>query len=177
LASEQVLNVTENVAEVLPEYGDLDRFTEKLSNTGESSEQLAHETSEISQVMSDQDAFTFAATGVGYLESLSGMYVGVEVTIPEPQKEEVASKAAVVIKKHLGGAEIPPWLKKYKEEIDLGLALGAFAFSVYRQKKAFDIEQEGEQGETKSQVIAKPVTDEVANDVYDYKMSEAINGN
>ncbi|MBU2871976.1 hypothetical protein [Colwellia sp. E2M01] len=130
------------IAEELPSYDDLDQFTGTASGASDTSEAAPENKNENSGGMSKEDAFTFAAGGVSYLETLSSAYVGADIVIPDSQKEDIASKATAVIQKHFGNAELPPWLEKFKEEIALGVSLGTFAFSVYRQKKAFDKEQE-----------------------------------
>lgn len=169
-------------AEILPAYSELDEFTKNAVTASDSSETNSEEKSELasenSQGMTHEDCMMFASGGVGKLEWLASAYVGTEVEIPTKHKEDIATKAAVVIKKHFGDEELPPWLKQWKEEISLGMAIGVAGFSIYKQKKAFDAlsETKGEQG---TELTAKPVTvtDEMVNDVYPYSMSGVTNGN
>lgn len=140
-----------DIAENLPNYSGLDEFIADASKTGETSESVSEKTSESSEStsgMSEEDCLMIAGGGVEKFEWLASAYVGAEVTIPEKQKEDVATKAAAVIKKHFGNAELPPWLKQWKEEISLGLALGTCAITIYRQKKIVDAELAKESGET-----------------------------
>jgi len=158
LSSGSELNITENVNDILPDYSEqyseLDQFAATASKTGESSETGSEQNSESSQLMSDEDALFIASKGLGVLDGLASAYVGKEITVPDEQKEELATKGAIVIKKHFGQAEMPPWFKKWQEEISFGLALGTCLFSVYREKQRYDNEQAklaSEQGETTSE--------------------------
>lgn len=170
------VNEQSEQAEILPDYSGLDEITKDALAASDSSETNSEEKSELasenSQGMTHEDCMMFASGGVGKLEWLASAYVGTEVEIPTKHKEDIATKAAVVIKKHFGDEELPPWLKQYKEEISLGMALGVCAFSIYRQKKAFDADSETK-SETGTELKAKPVTvtDEMVNDVYPYSMS------
>lgn len=169
-------NEQSNQAEILPSYSELDEFTKNAAIASDSSETNSEEKSELasenSQGMTDADCMMFASGGVGKLEWLASAYVGTEVEIPTKHKEDIATKAAVVIKKHFGDEELPPWLKQWKEEISLGMAVGVAAFSIYKQKKAFDAQNENEKkSEQGTELTAKSVKAEPVN--YDFSMSGA----
>ena len=85
-------------AEVLPEYSELDQFTQTAVAASETSEKDSEVNSENSQGMTTEDCMMFASGGVGKLEWLASAYVGAEVEIPVKHKEDIATKAAVVIK-------------------------------------------------------------------------------
>lgn len=142
--------VSETTSENIPNYSELDHFTAETSKTGGTSETASENNSENSQGMSEADCIMVASGGVSKFEWLAGAYVGAEVVIPDKQKEEIATKAAVVIKKHFGDAELPPWLVQWKEEISLGLALGTCVISIYQQKKVVDAELEKQNKENKT---------------------------
>jgi len=157
-----------NEAEVLPEYSELEALTADTVKPSDSSEIASENISENSQGMSKDDCLMIASGGVGKLEWLASAYVGTEVEIPTKHKEDIADKAAVVIKKHFGDEELPPWLKQWKEEISLGMALGVAAFSIYKQKKAFDKENEKPENGEGTVLKEKPN--------YDFRMQGVENG-
>ncbi|MCG8392757.1 MAG: hypothetical protein MI745_06710, partial [Pseudomonadales bacterium] len=84
----------------------------------------------------EQDAAELAAARVGAAMAVGFTSQLLEakypyVQIDDKQKENLIDKAAPVLKKY--HYEPPPWMKKYQEEIDLGVAIGTAGFSVYVQ--------------------------------------------
>lgn len=81
-----------------------------------------------------------AAFAIGFLETIIKAQAPY-VVIPDEQKAAVVDKTAAVLAKH--GGEMPAWMVPWKEEIELGLTLGACGFSIWMQvqaKKALEAE-------------------------------------
>lgn len=99
-------------------------------------------------------AATAAATmGVNALVALFTAQVPY-VHIDDKAREAVIEKAAPVLVKHGVGGELPPWLVKWREEIELGMVVGGIGFSVYiqvQQHKKAEAEAERQRQQAKQQ--------------------------
>ncbi|WP_062270209.1 hypothetical protein [Endozoicomonas arenosclerae] len=62
------------------------------------------------------------------------------IDIADEQKEAVIEKAVPVMQKY--GADLPEFLKPYREEIELGMVVAATGFGVFMQVKAYEAAQE-----------------------------------
>lgn len=124
------------------EYAELDALaqqantTQTQSETGEQIEQTE------SQEMSEEDAAAaagfFVDTGAGFVESM----FSVPVTIDHNTKQVIAQKAVPVLAKYTKGATLPPWLIRYREELELFGVLAMAGLSIYKQinmQKAEDL--------------------------------------
>lgn len=124
------------------EYAELDALaqqantTQTQSETGEQIEQTE------SQEMSEEDtaaaAGFFVDTGAGFVESM----FSVPVTIDHDTKQVIAQKAVPVLAKYTKGATLPPWLIRYREELELFGVLAMAGLSIYKQinmQKAEDL--------------------------------------
>ena len=72
-----------------------------------------------------------------------------DLTVSEAQKKQVQEKLAPVLLKYSTGG-VPPWLIKYREEIELAGVLGMVGFSMFQQVKAKEAANDqagGENGE------------------------------
>jgi len=122
-------------------YSQLDDFAQSSETTKGESETLSETNSEIdsetSDEMSEEDAITIAALGVEQIANFTQESIEAPITISEKHKEEIATKGAALVKKYLPNGEMPPWLLAWKVEIEFGLAVGACAFSVYKQNLAY----------------------------------------
>ena len=123
-------------------YSQLDEFAQSSELPSDSSESTSETSSEIdsenSPKMSDNDAIALAGMGVEQISKYVAESLDAPIVIDESHQEEIAKKGAVLIKKYLPNGDMPPWLMAFKAEIEFGLAVGACAFSVYRQNKAYE---------------------------------------
>lgn len=72
-----------------------------------------------------------------------------DLTVSEAQKKQVQEKLAPVLLKYSTGG-VPPWLIKYREEIELAGVLGMVGFGMFQQVKAKEAANDqagGENGE------------------------------
>lgn len=116
------------------DYSHLDSFT-KVSDVS-----VADDVTE-SEEMTSKDVNALACYGVSSAADFVESMIEAPVTIDNDTRESIAEKAAPVVAKYCKGG-MPPWLVKWKEEIELGLVLGTAALSVYKQIKAHEkIEQ------------------------------------
>ncbi|WP_417437545.1 hypothetical protein [Idiomarina abyssalis] len=115
------------------EYAELDALaqqantTQTQSETGEQIEQT--EPQEMSEEDTAAAAGFFVNTGAGFVESM----FSVPVTIDHDTKEVIAQKTVPVIAKYAKGATLPPWLIRYREEIELLGVLAMAGLSIYKQ--------------------------------------------
>jgi hypothetical protein len=79
------------------------------------------------------EAKASAQIAVGIVGSVVAL-VAPSVDVPAKQKELIAEKLEAVIFKY--GAELPPWLAAYREELELAGVLAITGFGVYSQIKA-----------------------------------------
>lgn len=133
--SEQVnaLKYRDHKDDLQHEYSELDALaqqantTQTQSETGEQIEQTE------SQEMSEEDtaaaAGFFVDTGAGFVESM----FSVPVTIDHDTKQVIAQKAVPVLAKYTKGATLPPWLIRYREELELFGVLAMAGLSIYKQ--------------------------------------------
>ncbi|WP_138593631.1 hypothetical protein [Pseudoalteromonas aurantia] len=122
------------------DYSHLDSFT-KVSDVG-----VADDVTE-SEEMTSEDVSALACYGVSSAADFVESMIEAPVTIDNDTRESIAAKAAPVVAKYCKGG-MPPWLVKWKEEIELGLVLGTAALSVYKQIKAHEkVENQSENTE------------------------------
>lgn len=69
-----------------------------------------------------------------------------DLTVSEAQKKQVQEKLAPVLLKYSTGG-VPPWLLKYREELELAGVLGMVGFSMYQQVKAEEAANDQSGGE------------------------------
>ena len=120
-------------------YSELDSFI-----NGDDSE-MDGETSETSETeseeMSEQDAAIaagfFVDTGAGFVESLFDY----PVTIDHDTKQAIAQKAVPVVLKNAKGMQLPPWVIRYKEELELIGVIAMAGLSIHKQIKAAKAEE------------------------------------
>ncbi|MCG7551962.1 hypothetical protein [Pseudoalteromonas sp. Of11M-6] len=135
------------------EYSHLDKFT-----ADSTSEPQAGEVSETEE-MTDSDISALAGYGVSSLADFIESSIEAPVTIDNDTREVITEKATPVVRKYCKGG-MPPWLARWKEEIELGLVLGTAALSVYKQIKAH------EKANTASETEAKSEAKEEVNFAY-----------
>lgn len=117
-------------------YSELDAFLNA------DSAQTDSETSEIeAEEMSEQDAQIaagfFVDTGAGFVESLFDY----PVTIDHDTKQAIAQKAVPVVLKNAKGMQLPPWLIRYREELELLGVVAMAGLSIYKQIKLAKAEE------------------------------------
>lgn len=116
------------------DYSHLDKFASaSSSDVGEAGEVVE------SEEMNDEDVIALAGYGVSSLADFIESTIEAPVTIDNDTRKVVAEKAAPVVRKYCKGG-MPPWLVRWKEEIELGIVLGSAALSVYKQIKAHEKE-------------------------------------
>ncbi len=117
-------------------YSELDAFLN--ADTAQSDS----ETSEIeAEEMSEQDAEIaagfFVDTGAGFVESLFEY----PVTIDHETKQAIAQKAVPVVLKNAKGMQLPPWLIRYREELELLGVVAMAGRSIHKQIKLAKAEE------------------------------------
>lgn len=117
-------------------YSELDAFLN--ADTAQSDS----ETSEIeAEEMSEQDAEIaagfFVDTGASFVESLFEY----PVTIDHETKQAIAQKAVPVVLKNAKGMQLPPWLIRYREELELLGVVAMAGLSIYKQIKLAKAEE------------------------------------
>lgn len=117
-------------------YSELDSFI-----NGDDSETGSETTETESEEMSEQDAAIaagfFVDTGAGFVESLFDY----PVTIDNDTKQVIAEKAVPVVLKNAKGMQLPPWLIRYKEELELIGVIAMAGLSIHKQIKAAKAEE------------------------------------
>ncbi|QBJ00818.1 hypothetical protein [Pseudoalteromonas phage GXT1010] len=112
----------------------VDAFGPSASSDSETSEIEAEE-------MSEQDAEIaagfFVDTGAGFVESLFEY----PVTIDHETKQAIAQKAVPVVLKNAKGMQLPPWLIRYREELELLGVVAMAGLSIYKQIKLAKAEE------------------------------------
>jgi hypothetical protein len=127
-------------------YDELDTFAqlqaEKPEKTSDTSEPESEE-------MSEQDAEVaagfFVDTGAGFVESLFDY----PVTIDNDTREVIAQKAVPVVLKNAKGVQLPPWVIRYREELELLGVVAMAGLSIYKQIKIAKAEELKAEKETK----------------------------
>lgn len=127
-------------------YDELDTFAqwqaEKPEKTCDTSEPDSEE-------MSEQDAEVaagfFVDTGAGFVESLFDY----PVTIDNDTREVIAQKAVPVVLKNAKGVQLPPWVIRYREELELLGVVAMAGLSIYKQIKIAKAEELKAEKETK----------------------------
>ena len=127
-------------------YDELDTFAqwqaEKPEKTSDTSEPDSEE-------MSEQDAEVaagfFVDTGAGFVESLFDY----PVTIDNDTREVIAQKAVPVVLKNAKGVQLPPWVIRYREELELLGVVAMAGLSIYKQIKIAKAEELKAEKETK----------------------------
>ena len=117
-------------------YSELDAFLN--ADTAQSDS----ETSEIeAEEMSAEDAEAaagfFVDTGASFVESLFDY----PVTIDHDTKQAIAQKAVPVVIKNAKGVQLPPWLIRYREELELLGVVAMAGLSIYKQIKLAKAEE------------------------------------
>ena len=120
-------------------YSELDAFLN--ADTAQSDSETS-ETSEIeAEEMSEQDAQIaagfFVDTGAGFVESLFDY----PVTIDHDTKQAIAQKAVPVVLKNAKGMQLPPWLIRYREELELIGVIAMAGLSIHKQIKLAKAEE------------------------------------
>lgn len=113
------------------EYSGLDAFT-NASDSETDTESNEVEAQEMSEEDTAAAAGFFVETGVGFVESM----FSVPVTIDNNTKEVIAQKTVPVLAKYTKGATLPPWLVRYREELELFGVLAMAGLSIYKQINA-----------------------------------------
>ena len=154
----------------MPEYSALDEFALSEEKQATHSEPLANSSSENSQdetlAMTDEDTLFISAIAVEKFEFIAKIYLDAPVELAEEQREQLAEKSSAVIKKWVPDGKLPSWFAKWKEEIELGLALGSAAFSFYKQKQEFDKESKNAPEKSENKANQSPVlTPKFAHDI------------
>lgn len=117
-------------------YSELDAFlnADTAQSDSEASEIEAEE-------MSEQDAEIaagfFVDTGASFVESLFDY----PVTIDHDTKQAIAQKAVPVVIKNAKGMQLPPWLIRYREELELLGVVAMAGLSIYKQIKLAKAEE------------------------------------
>jgi hypothetical protein len=111
------------------------------------------------QTIADNKAAEAAAMGQSMVAvAVIGQIIEVvrpDLTISEDQKKQVQAKLQPVLLKYSTGG-VPPWLLKYREELELAGVLGMIGFGMYQQVKAQEAANDqqggidGEQSESKA---------------------------
>lgn len=128
-------------------YSELDSFI-----NGDDSETDGETNETESEEMSEQDAAIaagfFVDTGAGFVESLFDY----PVTIDHETKQAIAQKAVPVVLKNAKGMQLPPWLIRYREELELIGVVAMAGLSIYKQIKMAKAEElRAEKAEQKSE--------------------------
>lgn len=118
------------------EYSELDAFLNADTAQGDS------EVSEIeAEEMSEQDAQAaagfFVDTGASFVESLFEY----PVTIDHDTKQAIAQKAVPVVIKNAKGMQLPPWVIRYREELELIGVIAMAGLSIHKQIKQAKAEE------------------------------------
>lgn len=123
------------------EYKQLDSFvpsSEKPSVQAETDSENTGETDSENEQLTDEDAAALTGMGIEQISKYLEENIDAPIVISDAHKEEITKKGAVLVKKYLPSGDMPPWLLAWKVEIEFGLAVGACAFSIYKQKLAHD---------------------------------------
>lgn len=119
-------------------YDDLDTFAEWQAEKPEKPSDTSEPDSE---EMSEQDAQIaagfFVDTGAGFIESLFDC----PVTIDNDTREVIAQKAVPVVLKNAKGVQLPPWVIRYREELELLGVVAMAGLSIYKQIKTAKAEE------------------------------------
>ena len=117
-------------------YSELDSFI-----NGDDSETDGETNETESEEMSEQDAAIaagfFVDTGAGFVESLFDY----PVTIDHDTKQAIAQKAVPVVLKNAKGMQLPPWVIRYKEELELIGVIAMAGLSIHKQIKVAKAEE------------------------------------
>ena len=89
------------------------------------------ESEEMTALDAEMAAGFFINNGAAYVESMFSQ----PVTIDHDTKQAIADKAVPVVLKYSKGANLPPWLVRYREEIELIAVLAGAGFSIFSQIK------------------------------------------
>lgn len=111
------------------------------SETETVSESQAEATEPETEIMTAEDADIVAALGVTAVNKMLPVVFGAPVALDEAVQAELAKKASPLIEKYSDGENVPPWLKKYADEISFGLAVGCALFGCWRGAKMYKAEQ------------------------------------
>lgn len=128
-------------------YSELDSFI-----NGEETETDSETSETESEEMSEQDAAIaagfFVDTGAGFVES----HFDYPVTIDHETKQAIAKKAVPVVLKNAKGMQLPPWLIRYREELELIGVIAMAGLSIHKQIKMAKAEElRAEKAEQKSE--------------------------
>ncbi|WP_152084891.1 hypothetical protein [Pseudoalteromonas sp. A25] len=130
------------------EYSHLDKFTADASDEPEVGEVAE------SEEMTDKDISALAGFGVSSLADFIESTIEAPVTIDNDTREVITQKATPVVRKYCKGG-MPPWLARWKEEIELGLVLGTAAISLFKQVKAYEkANADNESNSEKQEVVS-----------------------
>ena len=117
-------------------YSELDSFINNPDReTG--SENSEAESEEMSEQDAEIAAGFFVDTGAGFVESLFDY----PVTIDNDTKQVIAQKAVPVVLKNAKGMQLPPWLIRHKEELELICVIAMAGLSIHKQIKAAKAEE------------------------------------
>lgn len=158
--SQQSQQSQESKPEFKQEYKELDAFEQQTISQQENIDNGESDSAE-SEEMSDEDAEQAAAffvgSGAGFVESLFDY----PVTIDHETQQAIAAKAVPVIIKNAKGVNLPPWLIRYREELELLAVIAGAGLSIYSQIKQAKAAEKAER--KKSDLKFNNVGDVVTN--------------
>jgi len=135
-------------------YSELDAFMAQ-SNEPESTgdEEPSSEAVTVAEEMTDEDAQFTAGFLVDSAASFTESLFSVPVTIDNDTRQVIAQKTVPVVLKYAKDAKLPPWVVKYREELELIGVVAMAGLSIYKQIKQAKASNE-EQDETEQKQAA-----------------------
>jgi len=115
-------------------YSGLDGF---ISDSEKASETDETQSEELSEEDAAQMAGFFVGAGSSFVESLFDY----PVTIDNETQQAISVKAVPVVKKYADGMQLPPWLVRYREELELLGVIALAGVSIYKQIKVLKVEE------------------------------------
>jgi hypothetical protein len=126
------------------EYKHLEQFTQSENTLAVNEDEPKAELE-----MGKKDSEHLAAFGVAKVNKVLPYIFGAPVGFDDEQQQELAESAAPLVKKYYGEANLPSWLKVYKDEISFGLSLSTALFGCWMQAKEHH-KNEDEENKTQS---------------------------
>ncbi|WP_161804358.1 hypothetical protein [Pseudoalteromonas lipolytica] len=131
-------------------YSELDAFMAQ-SNEPESrsDEEPDNEDVTVAEEMTDEDAQFTAGFLVDSAASFTESLFSVPVTIDNDTRQVIAQKTVPVVIKYAKDAKLPPWVVKYREELELIGVVAMAGLSIYKQIKLAKASEQQEEPEQK----------------------------
>ncbi|KPM82654.1 hypothetical protein AOG27_15210 [Pseudoalteromonas lipolytica] len=114
-----------------------------------SDEEPDNEDVTVAEEMTDEDAQFTAGFLVDSAASFTESLFSVPVTIDNDTRQVIAQKTVPVVIKYAKDAKLPPWVVKYREELELIGVVAMAGLSIYKQIKLAKASEQQEEPEQK----------------------------